>query len=48
MLETMSGVLSSVSRPHCGALYIFPGFSAIEAFICAECGEGVVVKRTVQ
>jgi hypothetical protein len=25
-----------------------PGFSAIEAFICRECGEGVNVERPVQ
>jgi hypothetical protein len=48
MLEMMSGVICSASCPHCGALYVFPGFSSIEAFICAECGKGVVVKRAVQ
>ena len=34
--------------PHCGTLNTFPGFSAIEAFICQECGEGVNVERRVQ
>jgi hypothetical protein len=33
---------------HCGALNIFPGFSAMDAFICSECGEGVVVNSGVQ
>jgi hypothetical protein len=33
---------------HCGALNTFPGFSAIEAFTCSECGEGVVVVTPVQ
>ena len=32
---------------HCGALNTFPRFSAIEAFICSECGEGVVVNAPV-
>ena len=30
-------------RPHCGAVYLFPGFSVIKAFICSECREGVSV-----
>jgi hypothetical protein len=28
---------------HCGALNSVPVFSAIEGFVCSECGEGVVV-----
>ena len=38
----------SVQCTHCGALNIFPGMSAIMAFICHECGEGVEVPRSVQ
>ena len=33
---------------HCGALNFFPGMSAITAFICRECAEGVHVPRSVQ
>ena len=33
---------------HCDALNMFPGFAVIEAFIRSECGEGVVVNRSVQ
>jgi hypothetical protein len=33
--------------PHCGALNVFTGFSAMEAFTCRECGEGVTIKRVV-
>jgi uncharacterized paraquat-inducible protein A len=32
----------------CDALNTFPGLSAVEAFICSECGESVVVGRSVQ
>jgi hypothetical protein len=35
--------ICSASCTYCGALNTFPGFSAIEAFTCSECGEGVVV-----
>ena len=48
MLEVASGVICSVRYAHCDALNTFPGFSAIEAFICAECGESVPVSRPVQ
>ena len=34
--------------PHCGTLNTFPGFSAIEAFNCQECGERVSVEPPVQ
>jgi len=27
---------------------VFRGFTAIEAFVCEECGEGVNVERQVQ
>src|SRR5258708_39845691 len=33
---------------HRVAVNSFPGFSAIEAFICSECAEGVAVARQVQ
>jgi hypothetical protein len=39
--------ICSVTCPHCGALNTFPGFSASEAFVCADCGEGVVVKHRI-
>ena len=41
-------VICSDHCTHCGALNTFPHFSSIEAFICTECGEGVVVTRQVQ
>jgi len=41
-------VICSANRMHCGALNTFPHFSSIEAFICSECVEGVVVNRPVQ
>jgi hypothetical protein len=41
-------VICSALCTHCGALNTFPGMSAIEAFICSECGEGVVVNPPVQ
>jgi hypothetical protein len=44
----MSQPICSERCPHCGALNTFPGFSAIEAFTCCECGEGVVLDRTAQ
>jgi hypothetical protein len=40
--------ICSARCTHCGALNTFPGFSAIEAFTCSECGEGVVVSRPAQ
>ena len=40
--------ICSAPCPHCGAFNTFPGMSAIEAFICSECGEGVVVSAPVQ
>jgi hypothetical protein len=36
-------VICSALCAHCGTLNTFPGMSSIEAFICSECGEGVVV-----
>jgi hypothetical protein len=40
--------VTSQRCPHCGAVNVFPGFSAMEAFICKQCGEGVRVGRAVQ
>ena len=48
MVEMASTVICSVRCTNCGALNTFPGFSAIEAFICSECGESVVVNMSVQ
>ena len=41
-------VIFSAHCTHCGALNTFPGMSAVEAFICSECGEGVVIVPPVQ
>ena len=48
MVEMASTQICSVRCTHCGALNTFPGSSAIEAFICSECGESVVVNSSVQ
>jgi len=48
MLDLSTDVFCSAHCTHCGALNTFPHFSSIEAFICSECGEGVVVNRPVQ
>jgi hypothetical protein len=33
--------ICSATCPHCGAANIFPGLSAIEAYTCSACGQGV-------
>ena len=48
LFELASTEICTERCPHCGALNVVPGFSAMEAFICSECGEGVVVSRSVQ
>jgi hypothetical protein len=48
LMELASSEICGAHCPHCGALNTFPGFSAIEAFICVECGEGVTVSGFVQ
>jgi hypothetical protein len=48
LMELASSEICSARCPHCGALNTFPGFSAIEAFICSECGEGVNAEGPIQ
>ena len=49
MLEmAQTDVICTAVCTHCGALNTFPGMAAIEAFICSECGEGIVVMPPVQ
>lgn len=48
LLEMASGEVCSETCPSCGTLNLFPGFSAMEAYTCRHCGEGVVVQRRVQ
>jgi hypothetical protein len=48
MVKMASAEICSTRCTHCGALNTFPGFSAIEASICPECGEGVAVSKSVQ
>lgn len=48
LVELGLGEFCSARCPHCQALNTFPGFSSIEAFVCSECGEGVVLNRPVQ
>jgi hypothetical protein len=44
----MSAGVCSETCPQCGELNVFPGFSAMEAYMCRHCGAGVVVRRPVQ
>jgi hypothetical protein len=44
----LSDEICSAKCPHCTAMNVFPGFSAMTAFTCRECGEGVAVERLVQ
>jgi len=48
MMEVAAGTICSARCPHCGALNTFPGLSSIDAFVCSECGEGVVLDRPAQ
>src|SRR6266852_1613298 len=49
MLELAhTDTVCSAQCPHCGALNIFPGMSAITAFICRACAEGVHVPSAAQ
>jgi hypothetical protein len=43
-----SGELSSAACPHCGGVNFFPGFSAMLAYVCRHCGQGVKVENAVQ
>ena len=47
LAEMESTEICSVRCTNCGALNTFLGFSVIEAFICSECGEGIVVNSSV-
>ena len=48
LMELASAEMCSARCPHCGATNVFRGFTAIEAFVCQECGEGVNFERPVQ
>lgn len=48
LAEMSSDEICSARCTHCGALNVFPGFSAIDAFICRECGEGVSLKASTE
>jgi hypothetical protein len=43
----MSGGVCSETCPLCGELNVFPGWTAMEAFTCRFCGNGVKVERPV-
>jgi hypothetical protein len=47
-MEAATGAMCSARCPHCGALNTFPGSSAVEAFVCSECGGSVAVDGPVQ
>ena len=40
--------MCSETCPLGGKVNVLPGFSAIEAFTCRSCGEGVQVQRRTQ
>jgi len=44
----MARGLCSAICPHCGGLNTFPGWSSLQAHICRECGEGVVIPDRLQ
>ena len=48
ILQMASGEICGARCPLCDALNMFPGFAAIEGFICSECGESVVGKRSAR
>lgn len=48
MMQVAAGAISSARCPHCGALNTFPRFSAIDAFVCSECGESVAAEKSMQ
>jgi hypothetical protein len=43
--EPLSAI-TSARCPHCQALVTFPGFDAMLAFVCPECGESVRIEPT--
>jgi len=48
LMELASVEICSAPCPHCRTVNLFRGFTAIEAFVCEECGEGVNVEGRVQ
>jgi hypothetical protein len=40
--------VASEQCPFCGSVNLFPGFDSMNAYVCRECGEGVLVSRTIQ
>jgi hypothetical protein len=39
--------VTSEQCQHCGALNVFPSFSAMDAYICKQCDEGVKVEQAI-
>ena len=48
MIEVVSSAMCTAFCPYCGTLDWFPGVSALEAFVCSECGEAVTAHPRVQ
>jgi hypothetical protein len=48
LMESASETICSARCPHSGALNTLPGFSALDAFVCSECGQGVAVEKPLQ
>jgi hypothetical protein len=46
--ELHADSITSAQCPHCGAFLTFPGFDAIYAFICKQCGEPAEVYHRIQ
>jgi hypothetical protein len=48
LAEMASTEMCSATCPKCGELNIFPGFSAMEAYVCRQCGSGVRPDSRIQ
>jgi hypothetical protein len=48
LMGLASGDICFDRCPHCDALNVFLGFASVEAYLCCECGKGVVIDRPVQ
>jgi hypothetical protein len=43
----ISGGVCGGTCPICGGVNTFPGFAAMEAYTCRNCGKGIVIQRDV-
>ena len=47
-LAKLAPIRETAHCPYCGALNVFPRFLGMHAFICQECGQGVLVDGVEQ